>query len=229
VKSVFLLFALAAFVPACSAKDAQNPNQGNKHYFEGTLEWSGVEGKPPGKPWTLRCSMRGEDLLCDVASARDTTQVGFRGTGSTVCIRPKGSPMWIPLSLQTVGFLFSLLPDDIRQDAVKKTQSSYAFTNQTQQYLGRTCRTLDVHDSDGAVETACYSPDEFFEGDQKLAPVLRQMGVDPAFVSMLSGYGIGYRIYKADAAGQPKLAYQITRMDAGPVAPATFAGVCGMP
>jgi len=86
-----------------------------------------------------------------------------------------------------------------------------------------------IRDRDGATQSVCYSDAEYFEGDQKLAPVLHQMGFDVGFVSNLSKYGIGYSTLSTRGSGEPTLSGEITRMDAHPVDPATFAGVCGQP
>lgn len=210
-------------------KGVSGPSAPQKHYFEGTLEWRGLQGPPPGKPWSMRCTMRHEDLLCDVDLSRHGVQLGFRGPGSTVCFRSQRFPTWIPLSLQTVGMLFALLPESIRRDAVHSTQSEYSFTGQRRMVLGRTCEVVGIRDRDGSNENVCYSDQEFFEGDQKLVPVLHQMGFEPGFVSNLAKYGIGYQILTTSPTGEPTASAELTQMDAHPVDPALFAGVCGQP
>lgn len=222
------LTAVMAFGVAGCTKGASSPS-GTKHFFEGAVEWHGLQGSAPGKPWSMRCTMRHEDLLCDVDLARGTVQLGFRGPGSTVCFRSAKMPMWIPLSLQTVGMLFAFLPENIRRDAVHTTQAEYTFTGQRRSYLGRSCEIVAIRDRDGSTENVCYSEEEFFEGDQKLVPVLHQMGFEPGFITNLSKYGIGYSIYSTRASGEPSMTAEITRMDPRPVDPAMFAGVCGQP
>src|SRR5262249_40118652 len=132
-------------------------------------------------------------------------------------------------SLQTVGMVFALLPSEVRKDAAHRAQAQYRFTGQQGMFLGRSCETVEIREEDGCVETVCSSGEEFFEGDQKLAPVLLQMGFEPAFVSTLSRYGLGYRLVEVDASGGPKMFAEISRMDPHSIDPSTFAGVCGMP
>jgi hypothetical protein len=55
------------------------------------------------------------------------------------------------------------------------------------------------------------------------------MGFEPAFISNLAKYGLGLSLLSTKASGEPSLSGEITRMDAHPVDPSTFAGVCGMP
>jgi hypothetical protein len=228
------LFRLAAacaglaMLGACS-KSAQSPSS-SKHYFEGSLEWRGVEGKPPGTPWSMTCSMHAEDLLCDVSSATSPVlQIGFRGPGSTLCFRIRGGPIWIPLSLQTAGMFISLVPEPLRQDAVHKTQAQYRFTGQKGSFLGRSCETVEIREDDGDIENVCYSGEEYFEGDQKLVPVLQQIGFEPTFIANLARYGIGWHAYETTASGEPKLLAEIARVEPGTIPTATFAGVCGLP
>lgn len=88
---------------------------------------------------------------------------------------------------------------------------------------------MGIRDRDGSNENVCYSEQEFFEGDQKLVPVLHQMGFEQGFVSNLSKYGIGFQILSTNSAGEPTMSAEIMQMDAHPVDPAMFAGVCGQP
>lgn len=206
------------------------PTPGGRHFFEGYIDYRGFHGKAPGKPFEMKCAMRHEDLRCNVSSsdAKLPAEIGFRGPGNTLCIRPGKSPAWIPMSLATVGFLFSLLPDDIRQKAVHETQSQYRWTGRTFAVLGRTCRELEDR-SDEGLRLTCYSPDEFFEGDQKLVPLLHQMGFDPGFVSSLSEGGIGWRSAEWDKDGSPSSSAEAVRIESSRVSDEVFRGVCNMP
>lgn len=201
-----------------------------KHFFEGVLEYRGIHGKPPGEPFSMRCSMRREDLLCDVVTKDPTLpmSLGFRGPGNTLCFKMGSSPAWVPLSLATVGFLFTLFPADIRDKALKQTQSQYRWTGRNDVVLGHRCRELEDRSEEG-LRLTCYSPDEYFEGDQKLIPILHQMGFDPGFISSLSDAGIGWRSDEWDEKGVPSAHVELARIDPRPVHPATFAGVCGLP
>ncbi|HEY8079287.1 MAG TPA: hypothetical protein VIF62_34385 [Labilithrix sp.] len=202
---------------------------GGKHMFEGNLEWRGVEGAPPGTAWGMQCTMRGEDFVCDVQSRMNDVQLGFRGPGSTLCFRLRGQPMWIPISLQTIGIIFSFLPEELRRDSVHQTQGQYRFTGQVQNVRGQSCRVVEIHEDDGCVETVCYSDREYFAGDQKAVPILHQMGFDPGFITTLAENGIGWKLVELDRSGQPKLAAEATRIEPKTIDPATFAGVCGIP
>lgn len=201
-----------------------------KHYFEGVLEYRGVHGKPPGEPFSMQCSMRREDLRCDVITKDPSLpmSIGFRGPGNTLCFKMGNSPSWIPISFATVGFLFTLLPADIRQKATKETQSQYRWTGRTDIVLGHRCRELEDRSEEG-LRLTCYSPDEYFEGDQKLVPILHQMGFDPGFISSLAEGGIGWRSAEWDEHGTPTAQVEVVRIEPRPIHPATFAGVCGFP
>ena len=200
-----------------------------KHYFEGLVEYRGVHGKPPGEPFDMRCWIRREDLRCDITSASNVpVSFGFRGPGNTLCFKAGHSPVWVPLSLATVGFLFSLLPPHIRQQAVNETQAQYRWTGRTDSVLGRSCRELEDRSEEG-VRLTCYSPDEYFEVDQKLVPIMHQMGFDPGFVSSLSDGGLGWRSAEWDKNGTPRFFAEAVRIDPQSVNPAMFSGVCGMP
>lgn len=249
-KLPFLFAALALATAGCSVGTsrprAEGPNYaagpgyvpGNapagaaagKHYFEGFIQWRGTHGKPPGEAFDMSCEMRREDLLCNVRSADPSlpVQIGFRGPGNTLCVRVGHSPAWMPVSFATIGFLFSLLPADMRKKAVTQTQAQYRWTGRTDSVLGYRCRELEDR-SDEGLRLTCYSPDEFFEGDQKLVPIMHQMGFDPGFVSSLSGGGIGWRSAEWKKDGTPEFFAEAVRIEPRPVHPATFGGVCGMP
>lgn len=201
-----------------------------KHYFEGVIDYAGVHGKPPGKPFSMHCLVRGQDLRCDVNSSDSKLPIaiGFRGPGSTLCVNPGGGPGWIPISMTTIGFLFTLFPEDIRKKAIQQTQSQYRWTGGADNILGYGCRELEDRSEEG-LRLTCYSADQYFEGDQKLVPVLHQMGFDPGFVSSLSDGGIGWKSREWDKDGTPSFDMQATRIQPGQVNPAAFAGVCGMP
>ncbi|MFO0567423.1 MAG: hypothetical protein U0263_17320 [Polyangiaceae bacterium] len=163
------------------------PTPGGRHFFEGYIDYRGFHGKAPGKPFEMKCAMRHEDLRCNVSSsdAKLPAEIGFRGPGNTLCIRPGKSPAWIPMSLATVGFLFSLLPDDIRQKAVHETQSQYRWTGRTFAVLGRTCRKLEDRSDEGSVSPATH-PTSSSKVTKSSYHSLHQMGPDPGFGSSLT-------------------------------------------
>lgn len=201
-----------------------------KHFFEGVVDYRGVQGKPPGEPFEMHCAMRREDLRCDITTKDPglPLSLGFRGPGNTLCFKLGPSAAWMPVSLATVGFLFALLPPDLRKRAASQTQAQYRWTGRVDSVLGRACRELEHRDENG-LRLTCYSPEEYFEGDQKLVPILHQMGFDPGFVSSLAGGGIGWRSAEWNADGTPRFYAEAVRIAPQPISPATFAGVCNMP
>jgi hypothetical protein len=225
--TLLALTVVSALGLAGCSKGADSPSN-KKHFFEGNVEWRGLSGRPPGKPWSMRCTVRHEDLLCDVSLGRSSFQLGFRGPGNTICFRG-GRIGWIPISLQTVAMIFAFLPEDVRHEAVQKTQAQYRFTGQRENHLGRTCEVVEIRDSKGAFDSYCYSDEEFFEGDQKLIPLLHQMGFEAGFISDLGKYGMAWRVQATKPSGEPSLVGEVTKLEPHDVDPAAFAGVCGQP
>ena len=188
-------------------------------------------GPAPGKPWGMQCSLRGDDFLCAVSSsnAMQPVEMGFRGPGSTLCFRMRGQPTWIPISLQTVGIVFALLPENLRRDAVHKTQAQYRFTGQNPvRPRPRLPRRRDPRGRRLRRDGLLLRP-RVFRGRPEGGADPAADGFEPGFITTLAENGIGWRIVEHDKAGAPKLAGEATRIEARAVDPAIFAGVCGMP
>lgn len=226
MKHVLLALALAASCAACSSGNSAGPSAPNagRHEFEGFIDYRGIEGAPPGRPWSAACAVKGDVYRCElVIEGRSSGAVGMRG--SMICYQPTPAAGWLRLDLATVGFVFSLLPASMRHDAIAQAQAQTSWTGRTEQVLGRTCYELETRTKEG-VERYCYSDTEFFGGADQLLPVLRQMGYDNTFISSMAKGGIGWKGQEWDESGRPKMFVEASRIDPRPVDPNAVAGVC---
>lgn len=221
------ILAVGLLCASCTrATDNSGPNSGGQrhHIFEGFIDYRGLEGKPPGKPFLGACAIKDDVFRCDITvEGRQSGVVGMRG--SNICMQLPNSARWIKLDLATIGFLFSMLPPDLRHNAIARVQQQTQWTGRTEQVLGRTCLELETRTDEG-LERYCYSREEFFAGSDQLVPVLHQMGYDNSFISSMSQGGIGWKGMEWDKNGVPKVYIEATRIDPRPVDPQLMAGVC---
>jgi len=200
-----------------------SPNS-RHHTFEGFIEYRGLEGKPPGKPFIGNCAVKDDVFKCDlVVEGKPSGAVGMRG--SNICLQTGNSGRWMKLDLATIGFIFSLLPPGLRHNAIARAQAQTYWTGRTEVVLGRTCFELETRTDEG-LERYCYSREEFFAGADQLVPVLHQMGYDNSFISSMSQGGIGWKGMEWDKNGAPKVYIEAARIDPRPVDPQMMAGVC---
>jgi hypothetical protein len=210
---------MAAPPPVGQAAPRQN--------FEGFLDYRYSDGPPPGETTNVSCVVRGPDLRCDLTKPGESNvfgALGFRGEFQHLCFRVGPSP-WIQLNLATVGYLFSVLPPSVRKQAVKKTQDSYRFTGRADQLLGHSCHEIETRDDDGSTSVYCYADSDYFEGNARLLPLLRQMGFDAKFTGNMD-VGFGLRGTDYDKSGKPTSHIEVTSIRPGRVDPAALAGVC---
>lgn len=196
------------------------------HLFEGTAVYRGREGPPPGAPIEMDFVFQGESFRADVV--KDGQYVGavaFHGPSSRLCAELPGTNRWITLDLATLGWLVSLLPPSIRRSAAAEAQARYRWTGRTDSVLGRSCRELEYRSSE-STEYWCYSNQEYFGGDARLLPILRQMGYDNTFLSSMSEGGIGWKGLELDAHGVPKFYVEAVRIEPRAMDPALLANVC---
>jgi hypothetical protein len=221
---------IAAAAPGCvssSATGTTSPGAPPGHHsFEGVARYRGREGPPPGRPFDATFVFKGDVVRYDVTlEGRYVGAVGFDGRSSNLCVQPAGMQRWINVNLQTIGWLFSMLPPSVRRNAIAEVQAQTRWTGRADHVLGRPCRELETRSSDGT-ELWCYSNEEYFQGADRLIPILRQMGYDNTFIASMSEGGIGWKGLELDKNGVPKLYIELVSLDPRPVDPSMVAGVC---